>query len=590
MTKRRKPRDYQIAAVESIFDYFEKKTGNPVVALPTGTGKSVVIAALLEAIFWQYGTQKVLVITHVKELIQQNYEKLLDQWPSAPAGINSAGLGRRDVHQSIIFCGIGSVAKQWALFGKVDLVVIDEAHLVSPTDTTMYQKFLAGLKSVNSKVKVIGFTATPWRLGHGRITENDHIFTDLCFDMTSIEAFNWLIAQGYLAPLVPKRTKYMLSTDGIHIRGGEFISSEVQLAHDKKEITEAAIRETLEVAGDRNHWLVFCAGVQHAIHTAEVLNYFGISAIAIHSEMTDKERDQALRDWKSGKYRAATNNNVLTTGVDFPGIDLIIMLRVTMSVVLWVQMLGRGTRPCDGKIDCMVLDFARNTKRLGEINNPRVPGKKGDVGGDAPVRCCDVCETYQHASRLICINEACKAVFPPPPTQLKGSSGDEPLIKGDMPIVEVFKVDHITYGQHDKVGSPPSVRVTYYCGVKHFSEWVAFEHDNQFAQRKAKQWWREHSDWSFPTSTKEALACCAEAVRPSTHLRMWINQRYPTILAHCYDGTAFGTEEASQDVPQVQVYEKPEPKPAQPRKEGSEERWAPKSNTGFDDLDDDIPF
>lgn len=587
MSKRRTPRDYQIAAVESIFDYFAKETGNPVVAMPTGTGKSVVIAAFCEAVFWLYGQQKILIVTHVKELIQQNYEKLLDQWPAAPAGINSAGLGRRDVHQSIIFCGIGSVAKQWAAFGKVDLVLIDEAHLVSPTETTMYQKFLAGLRSINEKVKVVGFTATPWRLGHGRITENDSIFTDLCFDITGIEAFNWLIAQGYLSPLVPKRTKYMLSTDGLHIRGGEYISSEIQIAHDKKEVTEAAIRETLEVAGDRNHWLVFCAGVQHAIHTAEVLNYFGISAIAIHSDMSPTERRDAIADWKAGKYRAATNNNILTTGIDFPGIDLIVMLRVTMSAVLWVQMLGRGTRPSAGKNDCMVLDFARNTKRLGEINNPRVPGKKGEAIGDAPVRCCDVCETYQHAARLVCINENCKAVFPPPATKLKGSSGDEPLIKGDMPIVEVFKVDHITYGQHDKVGSPPSVRVTYYCGVKHFNEWVGFEHTNQFALRKAKQWWREHSDWAFPGSTREALDCCAEAVRPSTHVRVWINQKYPSILAHCFDGTAFGTEEASQETPNVEVYKKPEPAAPRPKQEKSEERW---QGPGFDDLDDDIPF
>jgi len=142
-------RSYQSEAVGAIYNYFATKQGNPLVAMPTGTGKSVVIAMFLESIFRAYPNQRVLVLTHVKELIEQNYDKLKTVWPNAPAGINSAGLGRNDFLHPIIFAGIASVAKKAMYFGHVDLVLIDEAHLLSPNENTMYQKFLSELMKIN---------------------------------------------------------------------------------------------------------------------------------------------------------------------------------------------------------------------------------------------------------------------------------------------------------------------------------------------------------------------------------------------------------------------------------------------------------
>lgn len=573
-------RSYQVEAVSAIYTYFGNNTGNPVVAMPTGTGKSVVIAMFLESVFKYYPNQRVMILTHVKELIQQNYEKLMSLWAFAPAGVYSAGLNRRDVHAPITFAGIGSVAKNWAMFGHVDLVIIDEAHLVSPTEATMYQVFLAGLMSRNPNLKVIGLTATPWRLGHGKITDpvkNDKgeevpgIFTDLCFDITGIEAFNRLIAEGYLAPLVPKSTATKLDVDGVHMRGGEFIQSELQTAVDKTDITIAAVKEAMELGYNRRSWLVFAAGVEHAIHTAEIMNDLGIPTVAIHSKMTDRERDDAIRKFKSGHYRAAVNNNVLTTGFDHPAIDLILCLRPTASAVLWVQMLGRGTRPCEGKENCLVLDFANNTRRLGPINDPVVPRRKGEKGGDAPVKECPVCSTWVHASLrwcngLMADGSACKHEFKFE-TKLKQGASTAELIKGDMPVVEVFKVDHITFIEHRKDGRPPMMKASYYCGYRVFEEFVCVEHTN-YAGKKARDWWRARSDEPMPSTTAEALER-ADRVRTPTHLRVWINKKYPEILATCFDGTAFGTQEASNgdEGPSVQTH-----------------------HSSYADLDDDIPF
>lgn len=562
------PRSYQTECVDALYQYFGEHAGNPLCALPTGTGKSVVIAMFLESVYRAFPTQKILILVHVKELVQQNYRKLIDLWPGAPAGINSAGLRQRDVFNRIIFASIGSVAKHADKFGHVDLIIIDEAHLVSPTQETMYRRFVSELLTVNPHLKVIGFTATPWRSGVGKLTDGG-LFTDVAFDITTLTAFNRLIAEGYLAPLIPKRTSTMLSVDGVHIRGGDFVASELQLAVDVDHLTERAIREAMELGHDRRHWLAFCAGVEHAIHTADAMNAMGVSAVAVHSKMTDTERDDAIAQWQAGRYVCAVNNNVLTTGIDFPAIDLILMLRPTASSVLWVQMLGRGTRPFScaeyTKENCLVLDYAGNTKRLGPINDPVLPRKRGQKGGDAPIRLCEQCGTYNHASVRVCMN--CGYEFPRH-TKLKQEASNEELIKGSLPEMQVFKIDHITFSRHDKVGSPPSMRVNYYCGIRMFNEFVCFEHQG-YARRRAVAWWMERAQGeAVPDRTDDALVRVAD-VRTPTHLRVWVNKKYPEIMAHCFDGTAFGAQDANDaaDLPTVDIERKED---------------AP--------LDDDIPF
>lgn len=572
-----KARYYQSEAVNSIWEYFYSKQGNPVVAMPTGTGKSVVIALFLESAFRAYPNQRIMVLTHVKELIEQNHSKLMSVWPTAPAGIYSAGLKRKEAYYPITFAGIGSVARKPHLFGRVDLVIIDEAHLVSPDQETQYQSFLAELKQANPYLKVIGLTATPWRLGHGRITD-DGIFTDLCYDITTMEAFNRLVAEGYLCPLIPKATATSLDTEGVHIRGREFVQGELQLAVDKEEVTYQALLETMECGAERKHWLIFASGVQHAENICAMLNSLGVSAVCIHSKMPEAQRDQAIVDFKAGKYRAAVNNNVLTTGFDFPAIDLIVMLRPTMSPVLWVQMLGRGTRPFScveyAKENCLVLDFAGNTKRLGPINDPVVPRKKGEGGGEAPVKECTSCGTLNHTKAVRCV--FCDAEFSFA-VKITAEASTNELLRGDLPVVELFKVDHITYSRHMKVGSAPSIRVQYYSGLKVFNEFVALEHGG-FPARKAREWWRERSYTAdVPETVAEAMTL-VETLRPATHLRVWTNKKHPQIMAACLDGTAFGTQEANDlDGPSVDAKVPSEAKSA--AVQSSENDW-----------EDDIPF
>lgn len=600
-------RDYQTGAVDAFFDYlYTKPAGDPVMALPTGTGKSVVIARICQRAYTAYPGVRIMVLTHVKELIEQNHDKLVKLWPGAPAGIYSAGLKKRDVNAAITFAGIGSVAKRPEHFGRVDILLIDEAHTVSTREATMYHKFIAALRLVNPYLRVGALTATPWRLGHGHIAGEGSIFTDVCFDLTTMDCFNWLLDEGYLCHLIPKSTTAVLSTDGVHTRGGEFIESELQKQVNQDHKTRAALSEAAELAADRYSWLVFCSGADHAVRTAAILNEMGISAAAIYDGMAGN-RDQLIEDWKQGRIRVLTNNNILTTGIDHPALDCIIVLRPTMSTVLWVQMLGRGTRPyyapgfdlntrqgrldaiaASHKLNCLVLDFARNSKRLGPINDPLIPKRKGEKIGEAPIKICEACSTYNHASARHCIY--CGAEFPVYGPKIVDTASTEELIKKpDAYEVATFKVDHVIYAQHNKLGKPPSVRVAYFCGIRKFQEYIGFEHPDNFSQRRARDWWSlrqpgpEHGVVNMPTKTEEALKL-VQYLKAPTHLRVHVNKKpHPDILAACFDGTDFGAHADDGDAPTAQTE-------AVTNSLGVPLTQKQRADQLAADLEDDIPF
>lgn len=551
-----KLRDYQDAAIASIWKYFEENPtpGNPLVALPTGTGKSPVIGAFIKQAYQEYPGTRIIKLTHVKELIQQNFRHLLQLWPTAPAGIFSAGLGRRDTKYPITYAGIASAFRYPDLFGKLDLILIDEAHLVSPKEGTMYQKFIIAARAINPKVKVIGFTATQYRLGQGLLTEEDGVFTDICFDMTGVEAFNWFISQGYLVPLIPKATHTEYNLDKVKIHAGEYIQKDLQEAVDINEVTYEILKEAIWLASDRQHWLVFASGVDHALHVTDMLEQLGVSATCIHSKMPDEKRDQNLADFKAGKYRVMVNNNILTTGFDYPGIDCICMLRPTQSPGLWVQMLGRGTRPVwaegdhdletlQGRLDsikaskkqnCLVLDFAGNTRRLGPINDPRIPRRKGAGGdGEAPVKICPNCGVYNHAALRYCFN--CGFEFPKEVKIGAGASTQKLIEDGSLQVI-TYDVDRITYQNHSKNDRPDSIKVNYYCGYRLFQEWVCLDHVG-YARKKARDWWRMRTKFPenpIPESTAEGLYRLQELKEPS-RIRVWINKDFPQIMGHEYD-------------------------------------------------------
>ncbi len=402
-------REYQSRTIDQLYAWFEAgNAGNPCLVLPTGSGKSHIVAALCKDAIQNWPETRVLMLTHVKELIEQNAEKMRQHWPGAPMGIYSASIGRKDLGEPITFAGIQSVRNKAKQLGHVDLVIIDECHLVNHKDEGGYRKLLGELKDINPHLRVIGLTATPYRLGHGLITDKPALFDDL-LEPVSIEE---LVFKGYLATLRSKITKAKLDTTGVHKRGGEFIESELQAAVDTDDKNQAVVQEVVTLAGERKAWLVFCTGVKHAEHVAEVLRQHGVATECVLGETPKKERERIIADFKAGRIRALTNANVLTTGFDYPDIDLIAMLRPTMSPGLYVQMAGRGMRVKSQTDHCLVLDFAGVVEAHGPITNVQPPKKGSDGNGEAPVKVCDNCQELCAISASFC--PACGHPFPEP--------------------------------------------------------------------------------------------------------------------------------------------------------------------------------
>jgi len=520
-------RPYQQQAVDALVNYFMAKKGNPLILAPTGVGKSVMIAAFIQYIM-RYPNQRVIIATHVKELIVQNNAKLKACWPSAPTGIFSAGLKSRDTFAPITFAGIGTLAKSVDQFGHIDILIIDEAHLVSPNENTQYMEVIKKLTLRNPVIKVVGFSATGYRKGQGKLIDEGGIFTDEALDLCTPEWFKHFFANNWLVPPIPKRMNTKLDIDRVGITAGEFNAGQLQAACDVQETTQRALEEFCGLAADRRAWLLFCSGIDHAEHTAEILNLMGIPTGCVHSKR--KDRSKVLAAWIAGELRAVTNNDCLTTGIDFPAIDAIAMLRPTMSTSLWVQMVGRGLRPSESKTNCLVADFARNTERLGPIDDPCIPRKPGlKTKGEMPVKICDACGGYNHTRAPVCVYCGEAFTFE---NKLKEVAATTELISGQPPIVEVFIVDRVIYGRHTaKSSGNEMIKISYFCDMKLFIDWVNFD-GGSYGKKLALEWWRKacpDSKWE-PANNEEALQYVQYLKKPAS-VRVWVNNRpYPKVL------------------------------------------------------------
>ncbi len=473
-------RPYQTRTIDQLYQWFSAgNTGNPCLVLPTGSGKSHIIAALCKDALQSWPETRILMLTHVKELIAQNAEKMRQHWPNAPMGIYSAGLKRKELGEPITFAGIQSVRTKAAQIGHVDLVIIDEAHLVSHNDEGGYRMLLSDLIRINPNLRIVGLTASPYRLGHGYITDDPAIF-DALIEPVSIEE---LIYKGFLSTLRSKLTTTKLEVEGVHKRGGEYIESELQAAVDTSDKNRLVAAEIVRLGHTRKSWLVFCAGVAHAQHIAEALNYQGITTECVTGETPSAERDRILTDFKAGRITALTNANVLTTGFDAPGIDLIAMLRPTMSPGLYVQMAGRGLRIAPGKTDCLVLDFAGVVEQHGPITAVKPPPRKGDKVGEAPVKVCDHCQEICHLSVRVC--PACGEAFPEPvKAALKLHNLDIMGVEGtDMEVTAWTWRKHIS-----RASGREMLAVTYYGGLSDppVTEYLAVTHEGYSGERSRR--------------------------------------------------------------------------------------------------------
>lgn len=526
VTPRLSLREYQREAIAATYQYLRDHDGNPVVVLPTGAGKSLVMAELVRDAVTNWPETRILILAHVKELLEQNAKELRQHFPGVDLGIYSAGLRSRDTRNQILVASIQSVYRKAFDLGRFDLILVDECHLIPHTADGMYRTFLTNSTLVNPALRVIGLTATDYRLDSGRLTTGEGaLFHAVAYDANVGD----LIRAGFLCRVTTRRTDTQLDTSSVHTRGGEFIPGELAAAVDVDAITRAAVAEMIRHGEDRRAWLVFCSGVEHAHHVAAELRSNGIPAATITGDTPNAERDATIAAFRAGRLRALTNCNVLTTGFNVPHVDLIALLRPTQSTGLYVQMVGRGLRNADGKPNCLVLDFAANIERHGPIDAISVRDKRASDGdGEAPVKACPECGLYLLIAAREC--PECGFVFPEPEPKIEPKASKAAILSDEVIEPEWTEVLWCDYLPHNKPGKPTSLRVLYQTGISRVSEWVCLEHSG-YAQEKAAHWWRVRSGGAVPTTVQEALER-REELREPTHILLTKEGKYDRVAAY----------------------------------------------------------
>jgi len=516
--------------------------------LPTGAGKALVIAKLIEELLRDYPTMRILNVTHSASLVEQNFKEFIGLSPFAPAGIYSAGLNRRDTRSQVLFCGIQSVWNKVEQLGEIDLIIVDEAHAISRNANTQYGKFFRDVRRLNPDSRTCGTTATDYRMDSGRLTDdietaaNDNgnsedeptrfkLFDDVVYEIGLGE----LIDEGFLTRLTSTKTTSKIDLKGLHTRGGEYVPGEVSAAAE--EIIEAAIAEDMVISEGRRAGLFFSTSKENANHIAEAIRRHGRPCAVLTSDNAHQTKE-IFEGFRTGKYWAISSVSMITTGTNFPFVDFISLILSTKSAGKLVQILGRGTRNCPGKEDCLIADHGRNLAYHGPIDQIR-PKPPGSGDGEQPKKTCPMdaqdeegntgCGELIPISRMTC--HCCGYIFPPSDeVKITAQAADAPVLSTQPP--EPRPVTTRTFRIHPgKADKPDSVKVVYMSGLTQFPEWLCPAHSG-FPKTKADKFWRQHGGKTpYPKTPLEWLERQSELL-PTAEIQVKPDGKYWTIVDH----------------------------------------------------------
>jgi DNA repair protein RadD len=554
-------RDYQQQCVDEFYAYYERGNGgHGLIVVPTAGGKSIIIGKLATEICQQWPGQRILILSHCQELISQNHAKVLACWQSAPAGIYSAALKQRNARYDIVTATVQSVYKKAAALGHRDLCFIDEAHLLSGAGVGMYGKLLADLLAINPAMKICGFSATPYRLDRGLLTEGEgKIFDDIIIEIPIMQ----LLDEGYLTPPISKVSLVQADLEGVKHTAGEYNIKDMAARFDQKQFIAAALDSDLPFMQDRRSIALFCATLENAGHVAAGMCERGIACQVIDGTMAQEDREDILERFRSGELRALASVGVITTGVDIPNMDTVILFRATESPGLYQQIVGRGFRVMyadghdlairEGRLDAirkgvkpnfMVLDHGGNSARHGPITAVEKPKKREKGERQAParmkIRICDICRTAAPLTATVCAvcNNPLKVERDPTANLSIEASNDDIMgtafLRGEA--AKWFDVDDVRYAWHTKEGAPDSLRVTYYCGIMQFNEWL--HPGTIFSRMKGhfNDWWRQRSGGRIPQDVSTALEL-VETLQKPLKIQVHKNKQFYEVLRYDFQSS-----------------------------------------------------
>lgn len=531
-------RPYQAKCTKAFYDYYAAgNTGHGLIVVPTAGGKSLIIGGLATEICKRWPGQRIIILSHVRELILQNHSKVMLCWRDANAGIYSAALGRREAHKDIVTATVQSVYKKATALGHRDLCFIDEAHMLQAGSMGMYGTLIEALLVINPHMKICGFTATDYRLDRGLLTEGEGaLFNDVIIEIPISE----LLEEGYLTPPISKSSLVQADLAGVKRLGGEFNIKQMAERFDQREFIEAALDSDLPFLKDRNSIALFCATLENASHVADAMSARGIHCEVIDGEMSAEDREDKLERFRSGELRALSSVGVITTGTDIPNIDAIVLFRATESPGLYQQIIGRGFRvlyadgydldTIQGRLDAikngkkpnfLTLDHGGNIERHGAITHVKKPKKreKGEriKGEKSKVRICEICRSAWPLEITVCgvCGNALKIERDPTKNlDVEASNADimgSEFLRGEK--AQWFGVDDVFYSRYKKEGSPDSLKVNYHCGIAQFAEWKHIERIGKMRD-EAKKWWGLRTLKIFPDNITDALKWCETLKKP----------------------------------------------------------------------------
>ena len=369
-------RDYQKAASDKAVAFFKDKNkkSNGVMVLPTGAGKSIVIADIAHRL-----NDYVLIFCPSREILEQNFKKLCS-YGILDCSIYSASFGRKEISR-ITFATIGSVINHPELFQHFQNIIIDECHLVNPKEG-MYKSFLSILKC-----KVLGLTATPYRLSSSRdfgsmlkfITRTRPcIFSEVIYQVQ----ISTLLDMGYLAKL----DYYAMNPIGwnelnlkMNTTGADYTDKSVIREYERIDFYGYLVHIVQRLMNPKSGVRRKCILVfTRFLKEAERLTWSIPGTAIVSGETPKKERERVLEAFKSGEIPVVANVGVLTTGFDYQELDTVVIARPTMSLALYYQMIGRAIRPHKDKKVAWIVDLAGNINRFGKVEDLRlVDGGKG---------------------------------------------------------------------------------------------------------------------------------------------------------------------------------------------------------------------
>lgn len=527
-------RSYQQRAIDALYTYWttHERHQIPLLVLPTGSGKSIVIAELVRLLWdtWPDSHPRTIVLVPSKELAEQNADKLHRIMPAhRSVGIYSASLGRRDLHSDVIVATIGSIYRDAHLLGQIRCVLIDECHLVNPDGVGRYRKFISDLARYN-ELAVAGLTATPFRGNGVWLTDGaDPLFHGIACEIRVAE----LLEVGHLAPLVRPidAIATRIDTDGLAVVNGDYKIDD--LSERVAQYLPAVVRDTLALAADRRKWIAFTPTVATAEAMVALLLEAGVPTAVVCGDTDKRERAQAIERFRAGELRCLVTVLALATGFDVPDVDAIVWCRPTQSPVLYVQGAGRGMRPAPGKTDCLWLDFSDTTERLGPVDAIRGRKKRKSNDAGAPYAICDTCGAHVRPASLTHCPECGALLREPVEDEVRQASNAAVMAHQVQAKVTRYEVDDVRYARHTKPGAPDSLRVDYYAGLRRVaSEWVCLSHVG-FARAKAEQWWSRRAPRAYlPGGTAQAIEWIESGYQLERPSAIHVNEsgRWPEII------------------------------------------------------------